>query len=389
VRNVTYFSDTGYNSSKIFEEAKAISGPIDGIVEYVFNASFITVYLIKFQTVVKMSLNHLFTPANTDKDTIAEGKTFTEKLILHRTVGIKFDKVEEGGNLSGRVLHPAGDIAYEVVKSGFSKLNIPKNIDFDAEYYRKLKEAQLIAQTKKLRIWKDYKMEESKQNKASQSDFNGKVVEVHSGDSLTVERDSDKQLIRLFFTTVKAPAMVKKDSDESEPYAWESKEMLRKTTIGKKVKVVMEQSRKVTGKTGEERNMDFGTVFLQKNNKNISCALLEKGLLKTTVSKSGDNASKFLEDLLAAEKKAVDAKLGVHSPNPAPLRIYNDLTNNPKKAKNFEVMVMKRPNKKLNGVVEYCFSGMRFKVRLDSENTSISFSILGIKTMSNDKNQPQ
>ena len=40
--------------------------------------------------------------------------------------------------------------------------------------------------------------------------------------------------------------MVKKDNpDESEPYAWESKEMLRKTTIGKPVKVVMEQSRKV------------------------------------------------------------------------------------------------------------------------------------------------
>lgn len=195
-------------------------------------------------------------------------------------------------------------------------------------------------------------------------------------------------MIRLFFTTVKAPAMVKKDSDESEPYAWESKEMLRKSTIGKKVKVIMEQSRKVQGKSGEERNMDFGTVFLQKNNKNMTCALLEKGLLKTTISKSGDNASKFLEDLLAAEKKAVDLKLGVHSPNPAPLRIYNDLTNNPKKAKNFEAMVMKRPNKRLNGVVEYCFSGMRFKVRLDTENTSISFSILGIKTMSNDKNQP-
>ena len=48
--------------------------------------------------------------------------------------------------------------------------------------------------------------------------------------------------------------------------------------------------------------------------------------MKTNVSKSGDNASKFLEDLLAAEKKAVDGKLGIHSSNPAPIRIYNDLT---------------------------------------------------------------
>jgi len=40
---------------------------------------------------------------------------------------------------------------------------------------------------------------------------------------------------------VKAPAMIKKDSpNESEPYAWESKEALRKLSIGKPVTVVME-----------------------------------------------------------------------------------------------------------------------------------------------------
>jgi endonuclease YncB( thermonuclease family) len=85
--------------------------------------------------------------------------------------------------------------------------------------------------------------------------------------------------------------MLKKDSDEAEPWAWESKEGLRKATIGKKVKVVMEFSRTVPGKGGDDRNMDFATLFLQTNNKNVSVVLLEKGLLKTNVSKSGDNAS--------------------------------------------------------------------------------------------------
>lgn len=66
---------------------------------------------------------------------------FTEKFLLHRTVGIKFDKIDESGNLSGRIYHPAGDIAYEVLKNGFAKLNVPKNIDFDSEYYKTLKEA--------------------------------------------------------------------------------------------------------------------------------------------------------------------------------------------------------------------------------------------------------
>jgi staphylococcal nuclease domain-containing protein 1 len=181
--------------------------------------------------------------------------------------------------------------------------------------------------------------------------------------------------------------MMTKDKGEPEPYAWESKEALRKATIGKKVKVVMEFSRTVQGKPGEkDRNMDFASVFLQKNNKNVSCLLLEKGLLRTNVTKSGDNASKFLEDLLAAEKKAVDSKLGVHSSAPAPIRMYNDIVTNSKKSKDFEAIIMKRPNRKLNGVIEYCFSGMRYKIRLDSENTAIAFVLHGVKTMANDKN---
>lgn len=180
---------------------------------------------------------------------------------------------------------------------------------------------------------------------------------------------------------------MKKPGEDPDPYAWKSKEELRKLTIGKKVKVIMEFSKTV--KAGEQdRNMDFASVFLEKNGKNIAVMLLEKGLLKTNVTKSGDNASKFIEDLLAAEKKAVDNKSGIFSTASAPIRIFNDLVANSKKAKDFEAMIMKRPNRKMTGVVEYCFSGMRFKVRLDGENTAIALNLLGVKTMTNDKNQP-
>jgi hypothetical protein len=51
------------------------------------------------------------------------------------------ERVEEGGTIVGRIFHPAGDIAYEVLKSGLAKLNMPKNIDFDADYFKTLKEA--------------------------------------------------------------------------------------------------------------------------------------------------------------------------------------------------------------------------------------------------------
>lgn len=108
---------------------------------------------------IKLSLVHLFTP-QTDKQLVDEGKKFVEKLLLHKTIGVKLERSEEGGTLVGRVFHPAGDIAYEVLKNGYAKLNMPKNIDFDADYFKTLKEAQLIAQSKQARIWKDFKPEE-------------------------------------------------------------------------------------------------------------------------------------------------------------------------------------------------------------------------------------
>ena len=70
------------------------------------------------------------------------------------------------------------------------------------------------------------------------------------------------QNIRVFMATVKAPIMISKESGDPEPYAWESKEALRKAVIGKQVKVIMEYSRTVPGKPGEkDRNMDFASVF--------------------------------------------------------------------------------------------------------------------------------
>lgn len=147
----------------------------------------------------------------------------------------------------------------------------------------------------------------------------------------------------------------------------------------------MEFSRTV--KAGEaDKNMDFATVILDKTEKNISVLMLEKGLLRSNVSKSGDNASRFIEDLLSAEKKAIDTKQGVHSSQPAPIRVVNDLVANLKGAKAFEAMILKRPSRKCNGVVEYCFSGMRFKVRLDGESTAIALNLLGVRTAANDKN---
>jgi hypothetical protein len=107
----------------------------------VFSASFVTLYVYKLQTVIKMNLLHLYTPKDADKDLIEQGKAFVDKMLLHKTVGVKLVRVDEQNNLVGRILFSAGEIAAEILKNGFCKLSTPKDSNFDAAYYKELKNA--------------------------------------------------------------------------------------------------------------------------------------------------------------------------------------------------------------------------------------------------------
>ena len=45
-RQATYYTDSGFNAVEIVAESKASKEPLDAIVEYVFTANFISVYII-------------------------------------------------------------------------------------------------------------------------------------------------------------------------------------------------------------------------------------------------------------------------------------------------------------------------------------------------------
>ena len=84
----------------------------------------------------------MYTPRDTEQAIYDEGKALIEKMLLHRTVGVKLSRVDDNnGNLIGRLHFPQGDIASELLKRGLVKLSTPKDSDFDAEYYRELKQA--------------------------------------------------------------------------------------------------------------------------------------------------------------------------------------------------------------------------------------------------------
>jgi endonuclease YncB( thermonuclease family) len=104
-----------------------------------------------------LALIHLFTPANTDDDVMDKGRVYLEKMMLNRSIGVKLSSCDEKGNFTGRIYHPGGDIASEILKQGFSKLNAPKDISqLDVEYFQTLKAAQEAGRSQSLNIWKGY-----------------------------------------------------------------------------------------------------------------------------------------------------------------------------------------------------------------------------------------
>ena len=62
---------------------------------------------------------------------------------MQKIVGVKIHGNVEGSDIMiGRIHFPSGDIASEVLKAGFAKLNIPKDKDgIDTDYLKVLKQA--------------------------------------------------------------------------------------------------------------------------------------------------------------------------------------------------------------------------------------------------------
>jgi endonuclease YncB( thermonuclease family) len=110
-------------------------------LEYTFGTNFVSLYVFKLQTVVKMNLVHLYTPKEVGEKVLEEGKQFVNRMLLHKTVGVKLARIDEHGNIIGRIFFPAGDIASEILKSGLAKLSTPKDMNFDSEYYGELKKS--------------------------------------------------------------------------------------------------------------------------------------------------------------------------------------------------------------------------------------------------------
>ncbi|KAK4755127.1 hypothetical protein SAY87_008884 [Trapa incisa] len=342
-----------------------------------------------------------------------EAKHFTETRVLNRDVRIVLEGVDKFSNLIGSVYYPDGetakDLAPELVENGLAKYVEWSANMMEEEAKRRLKAAELQAKKSRLRMWTNYVPPASNSKAIHNQNFTGKVVEVVSGDCIVVADDSipyGSPLAerRVNLSSIRGPKMGNPRRDEKPAaFAREAKEFLRTRLIGRQVKVEMEYSRKMTNVDGvpseDGRVMDFGSVFLISPLKgdgddasstatstadgnpagsNVAELLLARGFVTAVRHRDFDERSKYYDALLAAESRAVSGRKGQHSAKDPPVMHIQDLvTASSKKARDFLPFLQR--SRRTPAIVEYVFSGHRFKLMIPKETCSVAFSLSGVR----------
>lgn len=88
-RQVTYYGEADYKPASILEESRKEPRPLGSILEHVFSPTQIVVYMMRLKTQIKMNMVHLYLPRDAEPHIFEEGKAFIDKMLLHRTIGIK------------------------------------------------------------------------------------------------------------------------------------------------------------------------------------------------------------------------------------------------------------------------------------------------------------
>lgn len=120
--------------------------------------------------------------------------------------------------------------------------------------------------------------------------------------------------------------------------------------------------------------MHFASIYLDKNKPSINEYLVSEGLANVSQLRNDDPRPDNYEILVAMEKTAAEQKKGVHGVS-APKHRINDLSGraNIQQARSFEESLKRL--KRMDGVVDYVFSTIKFKVRLPSVRSCVPFRL--------------
>jgi len=308
-----------------------------------------------------------------------ESKYFTETRLLHRDVDVVVGGIDKYGTLYGTIIHPKGNISLELVKAGLARV-VDYSIDFTArENAMQYRLAERQAKLNQLRIWKGY----TPPTITGSKEFTATVIEIVSGDMVVVKVEGGKEEgaeRKLSFASLRAPrgGNVKR-GEAGEPWAAEAKEFLRQKLIGRSVVVVVDYEREIpVGERKEKRA--YASLYVGKGTKkkSVSEMLVGEGLAVVMRHRDEERAENY-DDLLMAETTAKGGKKGMYSGGaaPPPPRV-TDLSLDAKKARSYLPHLQRETD--VRAVVEYVFSGSRFKLFIPSENCSVMMGLASLRT---------
>ena len=340
IRNLSNLSDSEEDKKKV-EEAINSNKEIDAIVEYVFNCAIVSVYIPQWSCFAKVNLRFVSIPSNVkEQELFKKGKAYCERMCLSKDIKMKIFDFDQNNNLLCDIIVPdkKQSLSELVLKEGYSKSFTGGNKNpkiYNLSDINLARAAEGEAKSKRLGVWKDAVIVESKTLKKDAEDdlSDAKCIMVNSGDSLTV-LNKKKEEIRIFLSNLKAPALAKFGTDEqNKPWSFQSRDYVRKKLVGKNLKcdldyihTINQETTKVKGPQGNKssrRVMKFYTVYYQNEKDETQCInieLIENGLANLTNYKIEEgNPSREFDSMIKAEQEAKKHKVGLFSPKAPPL----------------------------------------------------------------------
>ncbi|XP_013629355.1 PREDICTED: staphylococcal nuclease domain-containing protein 1 [Brassica oleracea var. oleracea] len=215
--------------------------------------------------------------------------------------------------------------------------------------------------------------------------FKGRVKAVTSGDclvitALTHNRAGPPPEKTITLSSLMAPKLARRGGGIDEPFAWESREFLRKLCIGKEVTFKVDY--KVEAIAGRE----FGSVYLA--NENLAKLVVQNGWAKVREpgQQNKDKVSPCISELLQLEELAKQEGLGRWSkvPGAAEASVRNLPPSAVGDSGNFDAMglLAASKGKPMEAIVEQVRDGSTIRVYLLPEYQFVQVFVAGLQAPS-------
>eukprot|EP00102_Acyrthosiphon_pisum_P021810 XP_016659020.1 PREDICTED: staphylococcal nuclease domain-containing protein 1-like isoform X3 [Acyrthosiphon pisum] len=322
-----------------------------------------------------------------------EAKFFVEVRLLQKDVEVTLEGVlsnRKTQSFYGTIHHPAGDIAFELVKQGFAIC--PKfGMNYLHESAENLWATERQAKENKLRCWKYHT---NTGQEIAEREIVGTVIEIIREEGLLVKSSRSKKLQKIYFSNI-IPARLGVEVLRGEsngngqppatqasrnfgkhfheiPWAYEAREFLRTRCIGKKVNASVDF---VQPKINKFEEKICATIII--DGINLGEELVKEGLATVMNNPREEESSQCLYKLKKAEEIAKQSHKGLYSKS-SPLKPYiTDCTSAAESARAKALFSLQR-FPMLEAVVEYVVSGCKMRLHVQKENSFINFLLAGV-----------